>query len=121
MVLGLGCDTMATMVTRTLPTRRERFIATLLLALAIPCSAQLGVILSLMSRQPRGAARSGPGTVVASSCWWACSSARLLPGERPSFYMEMPPLRLPRLVQRAAQDLARVSGTSRRSAHLHRW
>src|SRR6185369_17175249 len=42
MVLGFGCDTMATMVTRTLETVRERIIATLLLALAIPCSAQLG-------------------------------------------------------------------------------
>ena len=29
MVLGLGCDTMATMVTRTLPTKRERIIATI--------------------------------------------------------------------------------------------
>ena len=39
MVLGFGCDTMATMVTRTLETVRERIIATLLLSLAIPCSA----------------------------------------------------------------------------------
>jgi hypothetical protein len=47
-VLGFGCDTMATLVTRTLETRRERLIATFLLALAIPCSAQLGVILGLL-------------------------------------------------------------------------
>jgi len=47
MVLGFACDTMATMVTRTLETRRERVLATLLLALAVPCSAQLGVILAL--------------------------------------------------------------------------
>ena len=36
LVLGFGCNTMATMVTRTLPSKRERIIATLLLALAIP-------------------------------------------------------------------------------------
>ena len=48
MVLGFGCDTMATMVTRTLPTKRERIIATMLLALAVPCSAQLGVIIALL-------------------------------------------------------------------------
>jgi ferrous iron transport protein B len=48
-VLGFGCDTMATLVTRTLETRRERLIATFLLALAIPCSAQLGVILGLLA------------------------------------------------------------------------
>ena len=48
--LGFGCGTMATLVTRTLETERERVIATLLLALAIPCSAQLGVILSLLAK-----------------------------------------------------------------------
>ncbi|MCD6186734.1 MAG: ferrous iron transport protein B, partial [Desulfuromusa sp.] len=55
-VLGLGCDTMATLVTRTLETKRERIIATLLLALAIPCSAQLGVILGLLSAEPNALA-----------------------------------------------------------------
>src|SRR3989304_2151507 len=69
MVLGLGCDTMATLVTRTLPTRRERVIATLLLALAIPCSAQLGVILGLLHGKPQallvwGGQRSGLFAVV---------------------------------------------------------
>ena len=56
LVLGFGCDTMATMVTRTLPTKRERIIATLLLALAIPCSAQMGVIFALLEGTPLGLA-----------------------------------------------------------------
>lgn len=41
MVLGLGCVTMATMTTRILSRPRERILVTFLLALAIPCSAQL--------------------------------------------------------------------------------
>jgi ferrous iron transport protein B len=49
MVLGLGCDTMATMTTRILETRKERIQVTLLLALGVPCSAQLGVILGMVS------------------------------------------------------------------------
>ena len=52
MVLGFGCDTMATIVTRTLETRRERLLANFLLALAIPCSAQLGVMLGLLAGRP---------------------------------------------------------------------
>ena len=48
MVLGLGCDTMATMTTRILDTKKERVISTLLLALAVPCSAQLGVIAGIL-------------------------------------------------------------------------
>ena len=47
MVLGLGCDTMATMTARIMETRKERVIVTLLLALAVPCSAQLAVILAM--------------------------------------------------------------------------
>jgi len=90
MVLGFGCDTMATMVTRTLETVRERVIATLLLALAIPCSAQLGVILAILSSNP-----------ITLAVWSLCLllvfllvgflAARLMPGETPMFYMELPP------------------------------
>ncbi|WP_277058936.1 ferrous iron transport protein B [Trichlorobacter lovleyi] len=96
MVLGFGCSTMATMVTRTLETVRERVIATLLLALAIPCSAQLGVILALLARTPGGLL-----------VWIVCMTllfvlvgvlaGRLMPGEAPMFYMELPPMRLPQL------------------------
>jgi ferrous iron transport protein B len=96
MVLGFGCDTMATMVTRTLESKRERVIATLLLALAIPCSAQLGVIIGLLSK--------APGALLV---WGLCMlllfilvgllASRVLPGEAPMFYMELPPMRLPQL------------------------
>ncbi len=48
MILGLGCDTMATMTTRILGTPKERLIAVLLLALGIPCSAQLATILGIL-------------------------------------------------------------------------
>lgn len=95
-VLGFGCDTMATIVTRTLETRRERLLATILLSLAIPCSAQLGVMLGLLNGQPLLLAVWV--TIIAGVfllTGWI--SARLMPGERPSFYMELPPLRLPKL------------------------
>lgn len=95
-VLGFGCDTMATMVTRTLETRRERTIAMLLLALAIPCSAQLGVILGLLAAHPYGLV-VWMGIMVAVFLVAGLLAARLMPGEGPSFYMELPPLRLPRL------------------------
>src|SRR4029450_11003912 len=48
MILGLGCDTMATMTTRILGTPKERLITTLLLALGIPCSAQLATIMGIL-------------------------------------------------------------------------
>jgi ferrous iron transport protein B len=95
MVLGLGCGTMATLVTRTLETKRERLITTLLLALAIPCSAQLGVILGLLSQRPTALLIWG-GFMGAIFLCVGFLSAKVLPGESADFYMEIPPLRLPR-------------------------
>jgi len=96
MVLGFGCDTMATMVTRTLETVRERIIATLLLALAIPCSAQLGVIMALLSQAP-GALLIWFLSLLFVFLLIGLLAARVIPGELPMFYMELPPLRLPQL------------------------
>lgn len=96
MTLGFGCDTMATMVSRTLETRRERIISTFLLALAIPCSAQLGVIMSLLSEKP-GALAIWVVFMIFVFMLVGYLTSKLLPGERPGFYMELPPLRLPRL------------------------
>lgn len=107
MTLGFGCDTMATMVSRTLETRRERIIATLLLALAIPCSAQLGVIMGLLSEVPN-----------AMFAWMIFLSlifllvgfltAQIMPGTKPTFYMEVPPLRLPRLTNVLTKTYTRM-------------
>jgi ferrous iron transport protein B len=94
MVLGFGCDTMATMVTRTLETTRERVIATILLSLTIPCSAQLGVIMSLLSKFP-GALAVWGGCLLLLFIVVGLLSAKILPGEAPMFYMELPPMRLP--------------------------
>jgi ferrous iron transport protein B len=96
MVLGFGCDTMATMVTRTLETVRERVIATLLLALAIPCSAQLGVILALLSKAP-GALAVWSIFLLLIFLLIGFLAARLMPGETPMFYMELPPMRMPQM------------------------
>ncbi len=107
MVLGFACDTMATMVTRTLETRRERVLATLLLALAIPCSAQLGVILAIMSGHPAAlAVMIGVLTGVFLLVGWL--GARVLPGRAPTFHMELPPLRRPRLANVLTKTAARM-------------
>lgn len=107
MVLGFGCDTMATMVTRTLETRRERVIATVLLALAIPCSAQLGVILGLLSAVP-GALLIWLLVMVGIFLLIGFLSAHILPGENPVFYMEIPPMRLPQLRNVMVKTLTRM-------------
>ncbi len=96
MVLGFGCDTMATIVTRTQETKRERVITTLLLALAIPCSAQLGVIFAILTGNYL-ALILWVGVVALIFLLVGYLASRILPGERASFYMEVPPLRLPKI------------------------
>jgi ferrous iron transport protein B len=96
LVLGLGCDTMATIVTRTQEMRRERIITTLLLALVIPCSAQLGVIFAILSGNGL-ALIIWVGVMVLVLLLVGYLASKVLPGKRASFYMEVPPLRLPKL------------------------
>ena len=96
LVLGFGCDTMATLVTRTLETRRERILSTFLLSLAIPCSAQLGVMLGLLAGRP-DLLMIWAAIMVGVFLLIGFLAAQVLPGERPTFYMELPPLRLPTL------------------------
>ena len=107
MVLGFGCDTMATVVTRTLESTRERVIATLLLALAIPCSAQMGVILGLLSGVP-GALMVWLACMVGVFLLIGFLAAQVVPGERPMFYMEIPPMRLPQLQNVMVKTLTRM-------------
>lgn len=107
MVLGFGCDTMATVVTRTLETRRERIIATLLLSLAIPCSAQLGVIFGLLSGV-QGALLVWLFSMVLVFLLVGFLAAQVIPGERPMFYMELPPMRLPQLNNVLVKTLTRM-------------
>lgn len=107
MVLGFGCDTMATMVTRTLETVRERIIATILLALAIPCSAQLGVILALLATFP-GALAVWSVFMVLVFLLVGLLASRVVPGESPMFYMELPPMRLPQFTNVLTKTYSRV-------------
>jgi len=107
MVLGFGCDTMATVVTRTLESRRERIIATLLLALAIPCSAQMGVILGLLSGVP-GSLAVWLVSMLGVFLLVGLLAAQVVPGERPMFYMEIPPMRPPQLQNVLVKTLTRM-------------
>ena len=97
MVLGLGCDTMATMTTRILETRKERIVTTMLLALAIPCSAQLGVLLAMMAALTPAAALAWLALMVAVLLIVGRLTARVFPGETSEFLLEIPPLRRPQL------------------------
>jgi ferrous iron transport protein B len=95
MVLGLGCDTMATMTTRILHTPKERLIAIVLLALGVPCSAQLATIMGILGGISFAALATLFGVVLTQMLVVGFLAARVLPGDRSEFALELPPMRLP--------------------------
>lgn len=95
MVLGLGCVTMATLTTRILHSPRERLITTFLLALAIPCSAQLGVVLGMLGGIGFAAVLTWTLAVLGVLLLTGFLAARLIPGRRIPLVTELPPMRLP--------------------------
>lgn len=108
MVLGLGCVTMATMTTRILTSRRDRILVTFLLALAVPCSAQLGVVMGLLAGISLGAAMIWGGVILLILFLIGWLAARLMPGERAPLMVELPPLRFPVLSNVLIKTTARL-------------
>lgn len=108
MVLGLGCVTMATLTTRILHTPRERLIVTFLLALAIPCSAQLGVVMGMLASYGMGAFLIWLGTVIFILFTVGWLSGKLVKGKRIPLMTELPPMRLPMLSNVAKKTWSRL-------------
>ena len=68
MLLGMGCNVPGALSCRIMESRRERFIASVLLAIAVPCMAQTAMIVGLAAA-PRMPSRS-------SSVPWSSSGLR---------------------------------------------
>ena len=97
LILGFGCVTMAFITTRMLSSDRERRIAIFLLALCVPCSAQLSIIIAILAGQ---GASYLILFIVFMFCLLVCTGTILstfLPGGITPLLIELPPLRLPKL------------------------
>ena len=108
MILGLGCDTMATMTTRILDTKKERILATFLLALGVPCSAQLSVIFAMVSKISIGAFLIWLLVISVVLIFVGYISAHLISGESSDFILEVPPLRIPQFSNIVIKTIARL-------------
>jgi ferrous iron transport protein B len=95
MMLALGCNVPGVLATRVLETKRERFIAMTLMCISIPCMAQIAVIAGLIGRH--GAKGMGIvfGTLFLVWVMVGFLLNKLLKGESPEIFVEIPPYRLP--------------------------
>ncbi len=97
-VLGFGCKTMATLSTKILDSKKEKYIAIFLIGLAIPCSSQLSVNMAVLALQPVSAFLVVIFVLGVVELIAGLILNRIVPEEkRPDFMIEIPPIRLPDL------------------------
>ncbi|MDD5454135.1 MAG: ferrous iron transporter B [Candidatus Ratteibacteria bacterium] len=97
MMLCAGCKVPGILATRILEGRREKFIASVLMAIAIPCMAQTAMIVGLVGQ--RGGQYVGIIflTLFILLVVKGLILNKVLKGTSPEILIEMPPYRLPQI------------------------
>ena len=108
MILGLGCGTMATLTARILDTKKERILVSLLLTLAIPCSAQLGVVMGMLGSLSTKALLIWLATMLSVMLAVGWAASKIVPGTRSPFIQEIPPIRMPQIKNIVVKTIARL-------------
>lgn len=95
MLLGIGCNVPGAMSTRILETRREKFIAATIMAIAIPCMAQIAMIFGLVGSYGTKALIMVFGSLFIVWITLGLLMNKIVKGESPEIFIEIPPYRLP--------------------------
>ncbi len=95
MILGLGCNVPGALALRLLEERREKFIAATLMAIAVPCMAQIAMIVGLVGA--RGGQYLGIvfGTLFLVLVIKGLILNKFLKGRSPEILVEIPRYRIP--------------------------
>lgn len=97
-ILGFGCKTMATLSTKILESKRERFIAIFLIAFAIPCSSQLGINMAILALFPITAFFIVFGVLASIEIIAGLTLNKVLKEDSyTDFILELPPIRFPNI------------------------
>lgn len=95
LMLGLGCKIPAILAVRVLESRRERVIATALTLAAAPCMPQSAMILSVLAPYPIKYTAAVFLALAATGAAAGLALNRVLKGEAPELFIEIPPYQLP--------------------------
>ncbi|MCE7698643.1 MAG: hypothetical protein K8E24_007335 [Methanobacterium paludis] len=96
-ILGFGCNFPAVLSTRILEGKREKFIAATLIAISVPCMAQTAVIIGLLGPYGIQYIAIVYGTLFIIYILVGFILNKLLKGESPEIFLEIPPYRIPHL------------------------
>ncbi|MDD3421606.1 MAG: nucleoside recognition domain-containing protein [Methanocellales archaeon] len=94
-LLGLGCNVPGALSTRILDTKKQVFIAATLMAIAVPCMAQIAMVVGLVGKY--GAKGLGIVLFTLFMVWVVLGYLlnKILKGKSPEIFMEIPPYRIP--------------------------
>jgi ferrous iron transport protein B len=96
LVLGFGCKTMATLTTRGLRSKKEKFIAVYLIAFALPCSAQMGIDMAIFGRIGIKAFMIGYGALALIELSAGLALNKIIKEQEKSIFLqELPAIRVP--------------------------
>ena len=97
MILGLGCNVPAALAVRNLDSKREKFIASTLMAISVPCMAQIAMIFGLLG--PYGGQYLLHVFLILVIVWFTVGLLmdKLMPGFSSDLLLEIPPFRIPSL------------------------
>lgn len=95
-LLGFGCSAIGILSSRVLHSKKERIIATAIIAMAIPCAAQQGIIMVLLASVNNcGILLVYLITILTVLFATGKILNFLIPGEKTDLLIDIPPLRLP--------------------------
>lgn len=96
-VLGLGCNVPGALSIRLFEERREKFIAAVLMAIAVPCMAQSAMIIGLLGKY--GGQYVAIVFLLLFCIWFILGMLMniFLKGRSPEILIEIPPYRIPHL------------------------
>lgn len=97
MLLGLGCNVPGALSTRILETRRERFITATLMAIAVPCMALQAMVIGLVGKHGVKGLGAVFGTLFLVWIILGLLLRRVIKGQSPEIFLEIPPYRVPYL------------------------
>jgi len=110
MMLGLGCNVPGVLATRMMETKRERFISATLIAMAVPCVAQIAMIVGLVGKYGTKALMLVFGTLFLVWLLIGITMNSLLKGESPEIFVAIPPYRIPYFGALAKKLWMRIKG-----------
>jgi ferrous iron transport protein B len=94
-ILGLGCNVPGALATRILEEKREKFIAATLMAIAVPCMAQIAMIVGLVGQRGVQYVSIVFLTLFILLITKGLILNRVLKGASPEILVEIPPYRVP--------------------------